>query len=157
MNNSSRLSIGLFLCFVVLACAVPQSQAGTLKWQDLSRNEQQVLNVFKGDWNSFSSKQQGLLKRWAAKTPAERQQIKKRYKEWHQLSSARKNVIVRQLRRYRQMPAAQRARLKVWHTWIKQLPKQEQKALRQQWSKMDHSERKQYMQALQRKYGSLKK
>lgn len=131
-----------------------QVMAGTVKWSELNSNEKAVLKPFVGQWDKFSEKKQKSLRRWAAKSPAERARIRQRYADWNNLSSAQQQKVTKQLNRYKQMPAAKRARLQSWHQWVKSLPVAEQKKLKQLWPTMNDSQRKSYMRALQQKYGN---
>lgn len=131
-----------------------QVMADTVKWSELNRNEQTVLKPFADQWDKFSEKKQKSLRRWAAKSPAERARIKERYADWNKLSPVQQKELTTQLNRYKQMPAAKRARLQAWHKWVKSLPVAEQNKLKQLWPTMSDSQRKAYMQTLQQKYGN---
>lgn len=146
------------VCFVLglaLQMMGGQVMAGAVKWTELDSHEQAVLKPFGTAWDTFPEAKQNTLRRWAGKPEAERAKIKQRFVEWNKLSREQQRTVAKQLNHYKQMSAAQRARLKAWHQWVKRLPAAEQQKLRQLWPGMGNAERKNYMQDLQKKYGSL--
>lgn len=128
--------------------------AGPIDWNNLNSNEQTVLKNFQGQWKDLSEVQQKTLQRWAAKSPADRGRIKQRYQDWAQLSPAKQQTVIRQLNRYRQMSVEQRARLKAWHQWLKKLPGAEREKIYHLWPSMSDTERRTYINDLQKKYGN---
>ncbi|MBU0653712.1 MAG: DUF3106 domain-containing protein [Gammaproteobacteria bacterium] len=131
-----------------------QILADPVKWSSLKSNEQAVLKPFAAQWDKFPESKQKVLRRWAAKSPAERALIRQRYGDWSKLSAERKQTVAKQLNRYKQMPDSQRKRLQAWHKWVKKLPVAEQQKLKKEWPGMNDAQRKAYMKALQQKYGN---
>ncbi|MDQ5769839.1 DUF3106 domain-containing protein [Thiothrix subterranea] len=158
MTNSSnkRRFVGFFmalLTMMALLLAGGNAMAGSVTWESLSDNEKSVLKAFQSDWSSLSDKTQGNLKRWAAKPATERSRIKQRFGDWQQLSAAQQKKIAKQLKRYKAMSPAQKAKIKQWHEWVKKLPENERKQLREKWPSMTDVERRAYMKDLQQQYG----
>lgn len=152
-NGHNRISRVCLLLVMALWVVGGQAMAGSVKWEDLASNEKAVLKAFQGEWNALPDRKQNTLRRWAAKPEAERTRIRKRYQEWKQLSPPQQQKVARQLKRYQSMPAAQKARLKSWHAWVKKLPEDERRKLREAWPGMNDAERRVYMKQLQEKYG----
>ena len=159
MNHSSNKAHFIGLLMVLLAALIlllPSSlvRADTAKWETLNSNEKSVLKDFQNAWASLPDKTQSSLRRWAAKPATERARIKQRFSEWQQLSASQQKKVTKQLARYRAMSSEQKARIKQWHEWVKKLPEAERNKLREEWPKMDDAERRAYMKALQKQYGS---
>ncbi len=144
-----------FLTGVVMlvTAASGQVMADTVRWSQLSAQEQAVLAGFAGQWDGFPASKQQTLRRWAAKPAQERERIRQRYAEWKRLSPASQQKVAQQLQRYKAMPPAKRARLKAWYAWVNTLPVAERQKLRQVWPSMGDAERRAYMEDLRRRYG----
>ncbi|OQX02512.1 MAG: hypothetical protein BWK73_42425 [Thiothrix lacustris] len=159
MNHSSNKGRFIGLLMVLLATLLlllPSSRvmAGTAKWEDLNSNEKAVLKDFQQGWETLPDKTQSSLRRWAAKPATERTRIKQRFSEWQQLSDPLQKKLAKQLARYRAMSSEQKARIKQWHEWVKKLPEAERNKLREEWHKMNDTERRSYMKVLQKQYGN---
>lgn len=141
------------LLLVVTVSLGSYAMAGTVKWEELSRQEQTVLQAFQSEWAGLPDNKQKALRRWAAKPADERARIKQRYQEWKQLDAQQQQNISKALKRYRVLSAEQKAKLKTWYKWVQQLPADERRALKAKWAQMNAAERKAYMQTLQEKYG----
>lgn len=139
--------VGVFLL------AGAETHAAPVKWDNLSSREKTVLKSYQSGWSRFSEKKQKVLRRWANLSSSERSRIRSRHKTWKSLSASRQAKIIKQLKRYKQMSPAKRARINAWRKWVKRLPSAEQKKLHRKWGSMSDSERKAYIQQLEKKYG----
>jgi uncharacterized protein (DUF2336 family) len=153
MASGSKFWLACFLLGLVMQMMGGRAMADSVRWADLGSNEQAVLKPFIKDWDVFPEAKQKTLRRWAGKPASERARIREHYAEWNKLNREQQQTVVRQLKHYKQMSAAQRARVKAWHQWVKKLPDSEQQKLRQLWPAMGSAARKNYMQDLQKKYG----
>lgn len=152
-SNNVRSGLKAVLFMMAMLFTGGNAMAGSVKWEDLNGNERSVLKAFQKEWESFPDKKQKALRRWASIPATERARIRERFGEWKQLSPPQQKKVARQLARFKAMPPAQKARIKSWHEWVKKLPEDERKKLKQKWPGMTEAERKAYMRDLQKKYG----
>jgi hypothetical protein len=107
---------------LAIAASVACSNALAQTWEQLTPDEQRVLEPLKDDWpnieparrkkwleitkryNRMSPEQQDRLqtrmRQWAALSPAERKQVRERYKKLQDMPPERREEIIRKWREY---------------------------------------------------------
>lgn len=144
----------LLLTFFLLFQFLPiQAVAGGVSWEQLSRQEKNILGHLKQRWNTYPAFKQKKMQRWARQPPAKRKLIKKRFQQWSGLSSSRKAKIKQQLKRYKRMSPTKRLKLKAWWRWFSRLPKHEQDKLNRKLPGMSQRQKREYIRQLEREYG----
>ncbi|MCB1639999.1 MAG: DUF3106 domain-containing protein, partial [Thiothrix sp.] len=130
--SGSRKLVCRFLALgLLLGCGLVRAES--VGWEQLSAKEQQVLQEYRGSWQTLPDATRLLLRSWAGLSAQQQRQIRQRHQEWLALPPASRTAIIRKLERYKHLPLQQRLRIVAWHAWVKKLPGKEQQQLRQRW------------------------
>ena len=90
MKRNRHLFIVIALLGMIFACPGAPAADDPIAWNQLSPEEQQVLQPFGEKWQQLSPEQQRRLqkgaRRWATLTPEERGRVRERLQRWKQMS-----------------------------------------------------------------------
>jgi len=148
----NKIIIGLFLTCFSMAMCFHNAHAGDkisgIAWDELTKEEQQILGPLKDRWNNLPLERQKKLRkgarRWASMTPGERARAKDRLKRWKSLSPEQRELIRRRYARFRRLSPEQQERLLQARKRFKNLPLEKRLKLLKRWKEMSPEQRKRF-------------
>jgi Protein of unknown function (DUF3106) len=134
-----------------------QMESQTIPWQQLTQEEQQVLNKFGDRWDQLPpERQQRLLngaRQWSKMNSDERAQARQRFQQWQQMKPDEQARLRERFDRFRQLPPEQREAIRNARQWFRSLPPARRQELREQWRNMSAEERRALRHQLRKEYG----
>lgn len=132
------LLLGLFLSV--------SHAASPLKWEQLTKSEQQVLKSYSQSWEKMNAEQQRRLQKvagqWQKMNAKQRTEMQQRSARWKAMPEEKKQKIRKNFRQFEQFTLEQQQQIKQRVQSFLELPKQERLLLRQQWQQMNQEQPK---------------
>lgn len=134
-----------------------QTDGQSIPWQQLTQEEQQVLNKFGDRWDQLPpERQQRLLngaRQWSNMDSDQRSQARQRFQQWQQMKPDEQARLRERFDRFRQLPPEQREAIRNARQWFRSLPPARRQELREQWRNMSPDERRAFRRQLRKEYG----
>lgn len=139
MNDKARCqrrSTSAMVTLLLLMLSAP-CWAQTPEWNQLSREQQQLLAPLAGNWDGLDESRRerllGGVERYLSMNAEERDKAWGRFRVWQGLDEEEKQHIRQQFERFGNMDAKEQERLRERFERFQQLPEERRKALRNDW------------------------
>ncbi len=148
MKRASQTLIWVLLAYLLVPVA--GAAAKGLEWQQLSTEEQRVLEPFQSRWSTLSAERRLKLqkgsRRWAGMSAEERGRVHQRFKHWQELPPAERQRLRARYQRFRKLPVEQQKQIRRARRHFRELPPVRRQQLQRKWQDMSLGERRRFIQ-----------
>ena len=120
----------MLFCLLFSLCSVTYARV----WGYLTTSEKEVLTEYRSVWHLLLPSQQEILEAGAfrvAKANSENMDFfQKEYKKWLNLSPEARRELEKRWRLFKELPRAERQRIKIGLAHLKKLPREKQESIR---------------------------
>lgn len=106
-----KLTYPLFILFAALSLCLP-AIAMAVTWQELSPQQQQILQPLSNEWDSLPKKRQnvyiGIAKRYPQLTPLKQQRFQEQIVRWAKMTPAQRQLAREKYKAFNQLPPEKR-------------------------------------------------
>jgi hypothetical protein len=133
-----------------------QGEGKGVPWNQLSVEEQTVLQRFGDKWDQLSPRRQERLlkgaRKWSAMSPEQRQEAQHRFRQWQTMPDEQREQLRERFQRFRDLPPEEREAVRQARRWFKSLPEERRKELKEQFKGMSPQEKRAYREQLRRQW-----
>jgi Protein of unknown function (DUF3106) len=144
MIRALLICMGLYLAAANGSLA--QNAPAPAAWGSLSPGQQQLLQRFKGDWDTLpAERRQALVKgsqRWLSMSPDERANAQQRFGQWRAMPPEQRQLLRQRWQRFQSLPPDQQQRVRESFRRFREIPPERRRMLRKQWRQMSIEQRR---------------
>lgn len=153
-NRASTIRRSLALVALLCLASNAWAEADATRWEQLSPDEQKVLERARDRWDTMTPEQQQRLRRgasrWEQMSPEQRTRAQERLRAVQQESPEQRALRQQQLERFRNLPPETQERLRRSQQQFQSLPSEKRQQLREDWKNAGPEERARMRQRLDR-------
>ncbi|AVP99750.1 hypothetical protein C7S18_22375 [Ahniella affigens] len=146
--NARLIQLALLLTLLVSGSV----WAAGVTWDELSRDQQQVLLPFADSWNSLPAETQEKLRlgasRWSKMSVEEKQAANQKFGAWRELPDTERQRIRNQYGQFKRMSPEAQQRIRQTFERFQNLPDDERTKLRAKFERMSPRERRAFLEGM---------